>query len=758
MDWNLWRLVTTSAQFAKLQHGIKPELQKDMVSRLEVHGGHSRAGRLQTRVAQVGKPFQRVHVLPWDRSGGSESSVQLRCGDVLRGRQHKPLYGDGTYFADSIRVADVLIVLPLYAMILAAAWGWTPPEMSPTHASTDRAARVTVRGSKFYQTRQLSRRPRVSCPEISGVSQPHRCLLQSAAGVLCAVWNSLMHSLFGNTENTGDPWATSSSDPWQLYNSIPKSEVADSAIVSPSTGTPAPARAGKGRGKQKKSLRFGPPGASSTGDTKGETQRTPSTCTWMTTPQRQGLTLAGAAQLSDPDGNAPAILAAEGVKENATGVAFVDRFRLPELAAVRSTGCLALLLPGHFGYDWASMCITESATNKLSLVCEDPVRKSRDVHKLTLLNLGAKSWTAREAKVDATLVAPSLAELVLDAEKSYFPEPAWLELKSRPRQQMMKLFEACVTAQEFRTLQFGKFSQASSDYWQLVMRAPLQAKEVLLQKSGLVNSLLLHELIRDGERTYTEPLRGEQFPRTPEGLERARELYRQALRNGASLLGLAVTRGGLAVRVKAGLQHVRKLVAKEDPRYNDRNIALIPKRWWIAKNWPKGLDHGVVAKTCFEAIAWNVIPLAPRATGDTVSWRLASVDTSTQDNFRLASGVILIEPEQTVSWDAVPAQNRGTRSKSQRDARPPSSAQPASSGSGTGSAPSAIPGTLEARVVALETGLKKQQSDLQKLGSKVDIGFSKQEASMTEILTLLKSNQAGSVTPRSKRSLADTDE
>ena len=28
--------------------------------------------------AQVGKPFQRVHALPWDRSGGSESSVQLR--------------------------------------------------------------------------------------------------------------------------------------------------------------------------------------------------------------------------------------------------------------------------------------------------------------------------------------------------------------------------------------------------------------------------------------------------------------------------------------------------------------------------------------------------------------------------------------------------------------------------------------------------------------------------------------------------------
>ena len=205
------------------------------------------------------------------------------------------------------------------------------------------------------------------------------------------------------------------------------------------------------------------------------------------------------------------------------------------------------------------MGITESATNKLSLVCEDPVRKSRDVHKLTLLNLGAKSWTAREAKVDATLVAPSLAELVLDAEKSYFPEPAWLELKSQGS-----------SPAEIWIGEFPSLARAHS---------------------------------RRGAH-----LRGEQFPRTPEGLERARELCRQALRNGASLLGLAVTRGGLAVRVKAGLQHVRKLVAKEDPRYNDRNIALIPKRWWIAKNWPKGLDHGVVAKTCFEAIAWNVIP------------------------------------------------------------------------------------------------------------------------------------------------------
>ena len=61
-----------------------------MVSRLEGHGGHSRAGRLQTRVAQVVKPFQRGHALPWDGSGGSESSVPgIRETDVSK---KKPEY------------------------------------------------------------------------------------------------------------------------------------------------------------------------------------------------------------------------------------------------------------------------------------------------------------------------------------------------------------------------------------------------------------------------------------------------------------------------------------------------------------------------------------------------------------------------------------------------------------------------------------------------------------------------------------------
>ena len=103
MHWNLWRLVTTSTQFAELQHGVGPELQKDMVSRLEGRGGHSRAGRLQTRVAQVGKPFQRVHALPWDRSGGSESSVQPGVATFFVGVSTSTLYGDGTYFDGRVR-------------------------------------------------------------------------------------------------------------------------------------------------------------------------------------------------------------------------------------------------------------------------------------------------------------------------------------------------------------------------------------------------------------------------------------------------------------------------------------------------------------------------------------------------------------------------------------------------------------------------------------------------------------------------------
>ena len=67
MEWNLWRLVTTSAQFAELQHGLDLSYMKIW--------------------SQDWKATE--HALPWDRSAGSESSVQLRFFDVLRGRQHR---------------------------------------------------------------------------------------------------------------------------------------------------------------------------------------------------------------------------------------------------------------------------------------------------------------------------------------------------------------------------------------------------------------------------------------------------------------------------------------------------------------------------------------------------------------------------------------------------------------------------------------------------------------------------------------------
>ena len=101
------------------------------------------------RKAQVGKPFQRVHALPWDRSGGNESSVQLRF------------------------------------MILAAAWGWTPQGMSPTNASTDRAAQVTVRGSN-HQTRQFTKRLRVSLLNLKFISV---VLLSPPEFCWSALWN-----------------------------------------------------------------------------------------------------------------------------------------------------------------------------------------------------------------------------------------------------------------------------------------------------------------------------------------------------------------------------------------------------------------------------------------------------------------------------------------------------------------------------------------------------------------------------------------
>ena len=68
----------------------------------------------------------------------------------------------------------------------------------------------------------------------------------------------------------------------------------------------------------------------------------------MTTPQRQGLTLASAAQLGDPDGNAPAILAG----------AFVDRFRLPELAHFQ-------VILGVIGHPWVSRNLPQQIVTRV---------------------------------------------------------------------------------------------------------------------------------------------------------------------------------------------------------------------------------------------------------------------------------------------------------------------------------------------------------------------------------------------------------
>ena len=57
--------------------------------------------------------------------GTNEKSAQSICRHGFRlslaGGSTGTLYGCGAYLSEAIRVADVLIVLPLYAMILAAA-------------------------------------------------------------------------------------------------------------------------------------------------------------------------------------------------------------------------------------------------------------------------------------------------------------------------------------------------------------------------------------------------------------------------------------------------------------------------------------------------------------------------------------------------------------------------------------------------------------------------------------------------------------
>ena len=101
-DWNLWRLVTTSAPFAELQHGLD-------LSYMKIWSRDWKATK-DTRVPaayklvwhKLGSRFNECMLFHGTDQVAAKAMCSSGVATFFVGVSTGTLYGDGTYFADSI--------------------------------------------------------------------------------------------------------------------------------------------------------------------------------------------------------------------------------------------------------------------------------------------------------------------------------------------------------------------------------------------------------------------------------------------------------------------------------------------------------------------------------------------------------------------------------------------------------------------------------------------------------------------------------
>ena len=134
------------------------------------------------------------------------------------------------------------------------------------------------------------------------------------------------------------------------------------------------------------------------------------------------------------------------------------------------------------------------------------------------------------------------------------------------REELIKKFTAVVSNSCAPNLQFQKLHSTDNRLFSLEMTCPSDDRDTLLKKSGMESDITvrINELkTREEGVLPTISYITLQLAKTQEGFAFAKKLYRES--NLSGLLGLHVSKSGIAVRVQAGgLRLAREFLCKND--------------------------------------------------------------------------------------------------------------------------------------------------------------------------------------------------
>ena len=343
---------------------------------------------------------------------------------------------------------------------------------------------------------------------------------------------------------------------------------------------------------------------------------------------------------------------ADTLSAQSTGVVFVRRDRLKEVAAIRSKGALAVVFPGwptpEMKAEMIAAGLQESATCEATLIVQDTLRDWKALRTVTILNLGAKTIRiAGSQQSSATFGAAPYCEMAIDLVPEADMKEAHIQLledgkKTGATQVIEEVFDISFTGRvyAFRTLE-------KPPRWQVLAMLPRETAERLLHQSG-THGLFIRQVARPNSKV--SPLDADMV--TVWSTTTLKETKAAGLKlPGAA--GLVVNATGYGLRVVPGenginLKAARSTLRPKDPTLTDANSHVIAKIWYEVQGVPPAITAAdlvaLMGKTHGSWEPWLVIPKGPTMVRDgRATWSAGAEKDPTQFRLETKEGALLVQ-------------------------------------------------------------------------------------------------------------------
>lgn len=430
-----------------------------------------------------------------------------------------------------------------------------------------------------------------------------------------------------------DPWAKGNTDPWIVWlartgGNIMAPAAGARLLGGPSTGPSergtasacthaAPSATAAGGPDGTSSGPGAPPAqvatalpAAATGKGGPATQdkgKKPVRAPWETAGAMEGVHLAPETQIQGPGDTQLPMTRVDGVRPDATGLAFATRKTALGLASVRSASPLALILPGHVGNDTTILKVEASRLLKAKVIIYDPSLKRHASRAVTLMQLGRAHVELTPAATTVQVVSHKVVELWLEADERFTPKAEWEKITQHSAREVFTgQLKAGIDAAQFDTIATER-PLPRGNLYQMMIRVPETARSALLIFSGILSSLF----VRDDRRPGKEPPSELVIKLGLLTLEIARNLDRDV----QGLRGLVRLADGLGVRVeRTEIAQARELLCSDDSRFGASNRHVIATIFFEASAlpaaWADLREAQKVAKLFAElATPWHVFPI-----------------------------------------------------------------------------------------------------------------------------------------------------